>query len=131
MKRVVISTVKKWDIIQSTTIIDSSYRNVVIASISTRDLSKNMVRVKSSNIWSYGMNIRDNKSKTGDVLVQFKGKNGGPEDIYILYDVPIKLYRRWISAPSKGHFFWVYLRNNFKYSKLTGDKKGKLKNAVN
>lgn len=131
MKRVIVSTVKKWDIIQFTDIFDTDYRETIIASISSRDLSKNMVRVKSSNIWSYGMNIKDNKSKIGDVIVQFKDKNGGPGDVYMLYDVPIKLYRRWVSAPSKGHFFWVYLRNNFKYSKLTGDKRGKLKNAVN
>ena len=106
-------------------------QNVVLAAISTRDLSKNLVRVKSSNVWAYTINIKDNKAKVGDVLCQFKGKNGGPGDIYIYYDVPIRLWQKWLAAPSKGHFFWQYIRNNFWYAKLTGDRKGKLKNAVN
>lgn len=106
-------------------------KQTVEAAISTRDLSRNMVRVKSSNMWAYTINIREPKDKTGDVLAQFKGPKGGPGDIYIYYDVPVALWRRWIAAPSKGHFFWQYIRNNFKYSKLTGDKRGKLKNAIN
>lgn len=51
------------------------------------------------------MNIKDRKSKVGDLLVQFKDTQGGPGDIYIYYDVPIIVYRRWQSAPSKGHYF--------------------------
>lgn len=112
--------------------VPSEYRSqAILCAISSKDLTKNMVRVKSSNVWAYGINIVDKKQKTGDVIAQFKGKNGGPGDIYILYDVPVILYRRWVAAPSKGHFYWKYLRNNFTYAKLTGDKKGKLKNAVN
>lgn len=103
----------------------------VMAAINTRNLAQNIVRVKSSNVWGYTINVKDRKSKFGDVIVQFKGNNGGPGDIYIYYDVPVLTYRRWHSAPSKGHYFWVYIRNNFKYSKLTGDKRGKLHNAVN
>lgn len=103
----------------------------VLAAISTRDLTKNLVRVKSSNMWAYTINIRDRKDKVGDVLVQFKGKNGGPGDIYLYYDVPVNLWRRWLAAPSKGHFFWVNVRNEFQYRKLTGNKRGVLPNAVN
>ena len=103
----------------------------ISSAINTRNLAQKIARVKSSNIWGYTINVKDNKSKFGDVLVQFKDKFGGPGDVYIYYDVPVMLYRRWHSAASKGHFFWVYIRNNFKYSKLTGDKKGKLDNAVN
>lgn len=111
---------------------DRDYRGYVIeAATSSKDLTKNMVRVKSSNIWAYNMNIKNRKDKTGDVLVQFKGKNGGPDDIYIYYDVPVMVYRRWHSAPSKGHYFWQYIRNVYKYAKLTGDKKTKLKNGIN
>lgn len=110
---------------------NSVKQSIITAAINTRDITKNMVRVKSSNIWSYGINIRKNGDAVGDVLAQFKGKNGGPDDIYIYYDVPVRLYRRWHTASSKGHFFWQYIRNNYKYSKLTGDKKGKLKNAIN
>lgn len=106
-------------------------KSVINAAISTRDLTKNMVRVKSSNVWGYNINIKSRKDKTGDVVVQFKGKNGGPDDIYIYYDVPIKIFRKWHSAPSKGHYFWKYIRNYYKYSKLTGDKRGKLQNAIN
>ena len=67
---------------------------------------KNLVRVKSSNVWAYGINVRKSGDTTGDVIAQFKGKDGGAGDIYILYDVPIKLYRRWVAAPSKGAFYW-------------------------
>lgn len=103
----------------------------VLAAISSRDLSKNMVRVRSSNIWSYGINVKSNKDNKGDVIVQFKGPNGGPDDIYLYMDVPIKVWKRWITAPSKGHYFWQYIRNNYFYRKLTGDKRGKLRNAIN
>lgn len=109
----------------------SDSKTVVQAAISTRDLARNLVRVKSSNVWAYTINIRNHGDKEGDVLVQFKGPKGGPGDIYIYHDVPVLLWRRWLSAPSKGHFFWQYIRNVFQYRKLTGDKRGKLKNAVN
>lgn len=120
------------DIISANTICYTSKRQeVILAAISTRDLSKNLVRVKSSNIWAYTINIKDNKAKTGDVLCQFKGKNGGPGDIYMYFDVPIRLWQKWLAAPSKGAFFWKYIRNNFWYKKLTGSKKGVLPNAIN
>lgn len=122
----------KYSPIENSIFIDLKDRQAVItAAINTRDITKNMVRVKSSNVWSYGVNIRKNGDKTGDVLCQFKGPNGGPGDLYIYYDVPVRVYRRWHTAPSKGHYFWQYIRNNYKYSKLTGDKRGKLKNAIN
>lgn len=105
--------------------------SVISAGISSKDITRDMVRVRSSNIWSYKINIKKHGDKYGDVYVQFKGRNGGPDDIYVYYDVPVKVYRRWVSAPSKGHYFWQYIRNNFQYSKLTGDKRGKLKNAIN
>lgn len=96
-----------------------------------REIVKDLIRVKSSNVWAYGVEIKENNANVGDVYVQFKGRNGGPEDIYRYYDVPVTLWRKFVGSPSKGHFLWKYLRNNFLYSKLTGDKKGKLKNAVN
>ena len=99
--------------------------------ISTREIVKNLVKVRSSNVWSYGINIKHNGDETGDVYTQFKDNNGGPGDIYVYYNVPVKIYRRWVSTPSKGHFFWKNIRNQFNYSKLTGDRRGKLKNAVN
>lgn len=103
----------------------------VFAGMSARDFSRSIVRVKSSNVWGYNIDVRDRKSKTGDVYVQFKGRNGGPGDVYVYYDVPVTVYRRWIGAPSKGHYFHQYIRNNYLYAKLTGDKKTKLKNGVN
>lgn len=109
----------------------SNRQEAITAAINTRDLAKDIVHVKSSNVWGYNINIRDRKSKFGDVLVQFKGNKGGPGDIYMYYDVPIVVYRRWHTAPSKGHYFWRYIRNIYNYSKLTGDKRGKLKNAIN
>lgn len=120
-----------YDIFASTAITAISDRQVVMAAINTRNLAQDLVRVRSSNLWSYGINVRNRKDKTGDVLVQFKNPQGGAGDIYIYYDVPVVLYRRWQSAPSKGHYFWVYIRDNYKYSKLTGNKRGVLKNAIN
>lgn len=106
------------------------FRPIVAAKgSSSRDFRNNLVRVKSSNVWAYGSEMKTNR--IGDVYVQFKGKNGGPGDVYKYYDVPVTLWRKFISATSKGHFVWKYLRNNFMYSKLTGDKRGKLKNALN
>jgi hypothetical protein len=90
-----------------------------------------MTRVDSSNIWSYGFNVKTGKDKTGDMFIQFKGRNGGPGEVYQYFDVPTSLWRRFISAPSKGHFFYVNFRSKFKYRKLTGDKKGKFANAIN
>lgn len=109
----------------------SCRQEVINCAINTRELSKDMVRVKSSNMWAYRLNVKDRKDRTGDLLIQFKGKDGGPGDIYIYYDVPVSLHKKLISSPSKGHAFWKYIRNNFKYSKLTGNKRGILPNAIN
>lgn len=99
---------------------------------SARDIMKNMVRVKSSNLWSYCIEIKDRHDSTGTLYIQFKGKNGGPSGgLYCYYDFPITLWRKFITAPSSGHFFWKYIRNNFKYSKLDGNKRGVLPNAIN
>lgn len=112
--------------------IDSSLRQEVIeCATNSRDLTKNMIRVKSSNLWSYGINIPDARSKTGDVVIQFKGKNGGPGDIYLYEDVPINVWRRFITYPSKGAFHWKYIRNVYRYRKLTGDKRTHLPNGIN
>ena len=92
---------------------------------------QDLMRVKSSNVWAIGVEVSDDNHRMGTVYVQFKGKNGGPGDAYRYYDVPLTLYRKMTSAPSFGHFVWKYLRNNFQYSKLTGDKRGKLRNAIN
>ena len=112
-------------------LIDPDDLSAVMAAINTKNLAQNLVRVKSSNVWAYGLNIKDRKDKTGDLIVQFKDKNGGPGSVYIYYDFPSALYKKWQSAPSKGHFFWVYIRNNYRYSKLSGDRIGKLPNAIN
>ena len=102
-----------------------------ITAASAKDVAMGLVRTQSSNIWAYMIDIADRHDKVGTLYVQFKGKYGGPGDIYCYYDVPVMLYRKWLSAPSKGHFFWMYIRNNFKYSKLTGNKRGVYPNAVN
>lgn len=94
----------------------------------TKDFVKKLLRVKSSNIWSYAFQPKDYNK--GDMLIQFKGQNGGPEDIYIYYDVPSKLWQKFVAAPSKGHFMWQHIRNVFKYAKLTGDKRTKLPNGI-
>lgn len=103
---------------------------VILATRSSREITKNMSRVKSSNIYSQTINVNDPDGKVGDVYIRFH-KNGKPTDTYVYYDVPVKLYRRWLSASSKGSFFWHNMRHNFWYTKLTGDKYGKLKNSIN
>ena len=133
MKRVLRSSLnipKDFDIVRCM-FADISSRSDIFAAISTKDITKNMVRAKSSNIWSYAINVRKAGDNTGDMYIQFKDKNGGPDDIYMYYDVPVKLYRRFITSSSKGHFFWKYIRNDFRYRKLTGNKRGVLPNAVN
>ena len=111
--------------------LDSSIRingKPIIAAENTRDLAKKLIRVKSSNVWAYA--FQPNDYNKGTMLMQFKGANGGPDDIYIYYDVPNKLWQKFVAAPSKGHFFWQHIRNVFKYGKLTGDKRTKLPNGV-
>ena len=94
----------------------------------TKDFVKKLMRVKSSNVWSYAFQPKDNK--VGDMLMQFKAKNGGPGDIYIYYNVPTKIWQRLVAAPSKGHTFWELIRNVYTYAKLTGDKRTKLANGI-
>lgn len=97
---------------------------------SSRKMTDNLVRVRSSNVWAYGYDIQLGEN-IGNLYVQFKAKNGGPGDAYEYFAVPLKFWRRFLSAPSKGHYFWKYIRNKFKYRKLTGDKKAKLSNGIN
>lgn len=92
---------------------------------------KDLMRVKSSNVWAIGYQANADSMKEGTIYVQFKGKNGGPGDVYAYYDAPNTVYRKMITTPSKGAFVWKYLRYSFPYSKLTGDKRGKLPHAVN
>ena len=78
-----ITTVRLPEIVCAELVDSSARQQVIEASISSRDLTKNMVRCKSSNIWSYALNVRDSKHRYGDMIIQFKGKNGGPDDIYM------------------------------------------------
>jgi hypothetical protein len=103
---------------------DTSRRNKT----TTQDFVKKLARVKSSNVWSYAFQPKDYNK--GTMLMQFKGANGGPDDIYIYYDVPNKLWQKFVAAPSKGAFFWQHIRNVFKYGKLTGDKRTHLPNGI-
>lgn len=96
-----------------------------------RQITDDLVRVRSSNVWSYGIDVDNSDPEVGDVYVQFKGEHGGPGDIYRYYSVPLRIWRRIISYPSKGAAVWKFLRNNFPYSKLTGDRRGVLPNAIN
>lgn len=107
------------------------YAMPIMAAINTKNLAQNLIRVRSSNVWAIGFNVRNQGDNVGDLIIQFKGKNGGGSDVYIYYDVPIKVYRRFLNVPSKGHFVWTDIRNNYKYSRLTGTKRGVLPNAIN
>ena len=94
----------------------------------TQDFVEKLRRVKSSNVWSYAFQPKDDK--VGDMLMQFKKKEGGPGDIYIYYNVPSRIWQRFVAAPSKGHFMWQFIRNVFTYAKLTGDKRTHLPNGI-
>lgn len=96
----------------------------------SRQITDTMQRVKSSNVWAYAYDIEMGEN-IGTLYVQFKNRDGGPGDIYEYIAVPIKAWRKFVTAPSKGHYFWKAIRNKFRYRKLTGDKKGKLANAIN
>lgn len=100
-----------------------------ISAASSRDIAKKMIRVSSSNVWAIG--FQPGAKNLGKLIVQFKGKTGGPGDVYLYYDVPVTIYRRLVVAPSKGHAFWVYIRNRYHYSKLTGDKRAKTPLGIN
>ena len=103
----------------------------ITAAINTKNLAQNLVRVRSSNVWAVGFNVKNKGDNIGDLIIQFKGKNGGGSDVYIYYDVPVKVYRRFLNSTSKGHFVWTDIRNNYNYSRLTGTKRGVLPNAIN
>ena len=96
----------------------------------SRAATDKLVKVKSSNIWAYALDVTLGEN-SGTLYVQFKNKNGGAGDIYQYFNFPIKMWHKFISAPSKGHYFWKTVRNKFRYRKLTGDKIGKLPNAIN
>ena len=110
---------------------DPDDRQSITAAISSKNITKNMTRVKSSNLWSCAINVKDYKKKVGDVYIQFKAKRGGPGDVYMYFDVPVSVYQNMMSSPSKGHGFWKYIRGKFTFAKLTGDKKTKEKGGVN
>lgn len=103
---------------------DTSRRNKT----TTQDFVQKLARVKSSNVWSYAFQPKD--EKVGDMLMQFKRKDGGPGDIYIYYNVPNKIWQRLVASPSKGHSFWALIRNVYTYAKLTGDKRTHLPNGI-
>ena len=107
-----------------------SCSKITAASWNRQELQRKLIRVAhSSNVWAYAYNLSNN-SDLGTLYIQFKGNKGGPGDLYAYYDVPLRVYKKWITAPSKGHYFWVNIRDVYLYNKLTGDKKGKLRNAV-
>ena len=107
------------------------YAMPIMAAINTKNLAQNLVRVRSSNVWAIGFNVRNQGDNVGDLIMQFKEKNGGAGDLYIYYNVSLKDYRRLIGSTSVGHQFWVAIRNNYSYSKLSGNKRGVLPNAIN
>lgn len=109
----------------------SLQNNVIAAAISSREITKNMVRVKSTNLWSVCLNVHNRGDNVGDLFIRFKGPNGGDNGgLYQYFDVPVRLYRRYISAPSKGSFFWRKIRNNYTYGRLDGSKRTFLPDGI-
>ena len=118
------------DLIEAT-FLPVDYRDKIEAAKSSRDLANLIQRTRSSNIWGFGFNVTDDTGEgSGDLVMQFREPNGGGGAIYQYFDVPIRLYRNLLRAPSKGAFFWKHIRNNFTYRKLTGDRKTKLAHGI-
>lgn len=61
-----------------------SDRLTILAAVNTKNLAQNLSRVRSSNVWAYGLNLKDRKDKTGDLLVQFKAKGRSRRRIHLL-----------------------------------------------
>ena len=113
---------------QSQVVSPAQNKSIKREKLTTRDFLSKLIKVRSSNVWAYAFNPKD--EYIGDMLMQFKSSNGGPGDVYIYYDVPSKIWRKLVAAPSKGHAFWELIRHNYTYAKLTGDKRTKLPNGI-
>lgn len=122
--------ISRYPKIEFITLCDVIHKQPVTAGMSARNITQDMIRVKSSNMWAYCIDIKRAQDQTGNVYIQFKGTNGGPGDIYVYFDVPILIYRKLLNAPSKGHAFWQYIRGKYSFAKLTGDKKTKMQGGV-
>lgn len=67
------------------------------------------LKVESSNIKSIGF---DKQSQT--LEVEFKTKT-----VYVYSNVPEEFYNNLMLSGSKGAYFSKYIKNNFKYQKLS------------
>lgn len=108
----------------------------ITAAINTRDLTRDLVRVQSSNVYKIGFHAKKYEDRDGTLFIQFLGKDNrgfrtGPGPLYCYYEVPKKVYRGLVGASSKGAYVWRYIRNVYSYSRLDGSKRGVLPNAVN
>ena len=94
---------------------------IIAATTSSGDIADRIIRVNSSNVYGYYMDVRRHTDHTGTLYIQFL-KKGRPGDIYAYYDVPLEIGRKLASTSSKGHYVWKYIRNRYQTAKLTGDK---------
>lgn len=87
----------------------------------TRDTSQDdllqgqMFAVSSSNVHSIGMRIDAPGQTQGTLMVRFLatregGVRLGPGSLYGYYEVPVRLFREFQHASSKGKFVWDELR---------------------
>lgn len=81
----------------------------------TRDLIMGrMYDVTSSNVHSIGMRIDEPSSRTGQLFIRFLGgdsqNRAGLGSMYEYRDVPVDLFREFLSAASKGTFVWDHIR---------------------
>lgn len=96
-------------------------QQIIAAATGSGDISNHIIRVHSSNVYGYYMDVRRHTDRTGTLYIQFL-KNGQPGDIYAYYDVPVEIGRKLASTSSKGHYVWKYIKNKYQTAKLTGDK---------
>ena len=73
-----------------------------------------MYDVTSSNVHSIGMRIDEPSDRTGALFIRFLGgesqHRAGLGAMYEYRDVPVDLFREFLSAASKGTFVWDHIR---------------------
>jgi hypothetical protein len=76
-----------------------------------------LVPVQSSNIQALGY-----LPNTQDLYVRFtvRGRPGSEGPLYKYTNVPAGVFSRFMRSASKGRFFWMHIRKQFRYYMWTG-----------
>lgn len=89
----------------------------IISTWNRGELDKHLVQAKtSSNIHSLAY---DPVAK--QLYIRFLGmdKSGVNRATYVYDNVPLTVYRKFFTVPSKGHYFWQAVRGKYPYRKIS------------